>query len=71
MPGYTQPRKIWQYTKDFYLKSVKPSYQEGILVKQQVAEGLDIHPFLNLNLIDIRHTELRIYYYRQTGLKWQ
>jgi transposase len=42
---YTQPRKTWQYTVDFKVKAVKLSYQEGIQVKQ-VAEGLDIHPFM-------------------------
>ena len=45
MPKYTQPRKTWQYTADFKVKAVKLSYQEGIQV-QQVAEGLDIHPFM-------------------------
>jgi transposase len=45
MPRYTQPRKTWRYTKDFKVKAVKLSYLEGIQV-QQVAEGLDIHPFM-------------------------
>lgn len=45
MPRYTQPRKTWQYTQDFKVKAVKLSYQPGIQVKQ-VAEGLDIHPFM-------------------------
>lgn len=45
MPKYTQPRKTWQYTKDFKIKAVKLSLQEGLQVKQ-VAEGLDIHPFM-------------------------
>lgn len=45
MPKYNQPRKTWQYTKDFKIKAIKLSYQEGIQVKQ-VAEGLDIHPFM-------------------------
>jgi transposase len=45
MPKYTQPRKTWQYTKDFKVKAVKLSYQEGLQV-QQVAAGLDIHPFM-------------------------
>lgn len=45
MPKYTQPRKTWKYTKDFKVKAVKLSYQEGIQSKQ-VAEGLDIHPFM-------------------------
>ena len=45
MPKYTHPRKTWQYTTDFKVKAVKLSYQDGIQVKQ-VAEGLDIHPFM-------------------------
>lgn len=45
MPRYNQPRKTWQYSNDFKVKAVKLSYQEGIQV-QQVAEGLDIHPFM-------------------------
>ncbi len=45
MPRYTQSRKTWFYTKYFKVKAVKLSYQEGIQVKQ-VAEGLDIHPFM-------------------------
>ena len=45
MPKYQQPRKTWQYTKDFKVKAVKLSYQKGIQV-QQVAEGLDIHPMM-------------------------
>lgn len=45
MPKYNQPRKTWKYTKDFKIKAVKLSYQEGIQVKQ-VADGLDIHPFM-------------------------
>lgn len=45
MPRYNQPRKTWQYTKDFKVKAVKLSLQDGIQVKQ-VAEGLDIHPFM-------------------------
>ena len=45
MPKVTQPRKTWEYTTDFKVKAVKLSYQEGIQVKQ-VAEGLDIHPFM-------------------------
>ncbi|MBL4585296.1 MAG: transposase [Pseudomonadales bacterium] len=34
-----------RYTQDFKIKAVKLSYKEGIQVKQ-VAEGLDIHPFI-------------------------
>jgi len=45
MPKVTQPRKTWEYTTDFKVKAVKLSYQDGIQVKQ-VAEGLDIHPFM-------------------------
>ncbi len=45
MPRYTKPRKTWQYTKDFKVKAVKLSLQEGIQVKQ-VADGLDVHPFM-------------------------
>ena len=45
MPKVTQPRKTWEYTTDFKVKAVKLSYQERIQVKQ-VAEGLDIHPFM-------------------------
>ena len=45
MPRYTQSRKTWSYTKDFKVKAVKLSFHEGIQVKQ-VAEGLDIHPFM-------------------------
>ncbi len=45
MPKYNHPRKTWQYTTDFKVKAVKLSCQDGIQVKQ-VAEGLDIHPFM-------------------------
>ena len=45
MPKYIQPRKTWSYTNDFKVKAVLLSYQEGLQVKQ-VAEGLDIHPFM-------------------------
>ena len=45
MPRDNQPRKTWQYTKDFKVTVVKLSYQAGIQVKQ-VAESLDIHPFM-------------------------
>ena len=45
MPKYTQPRKTWEYSKGFKVKAVKLSLKEGIQVKQ-VAEGLDIHPFM-------------------------
>ena len=45
MPKYIKPRKTWKYSTEFKVKAVKLSHQEGIQVKQ-VAEGLDIHPFM-------------------------
>jgi len=45
MPKYNHPRKTWKYSQDFKIKAVKLSYQPGLQV-QQVAEGLDIHPFM-------------------------
>lgn len=45
MPRYNQPRKTWQYATDFKTKAVKLNFQDGIKDKQ-VAEGLDIHPFM-------------------------
>ncbi len=45
MPRYNKPKKTLQYSSEFKIKAVKLSYQEGIQV-QQVAQGLDIHPFM-------------------------
>ncbi|NQY66796.1 MAG: IS3 family transposase [Flavobacteriales bacterium] len=45
MPKYNHPRKTWEYTKDFKVKAVKLSYQDGIQSKQ-IADGLDIHPMM-------------------------
>lgn len=45
MAKVINPRKTWQYSKDFKVKAVKLSLQPDIQVKQ-VAEGLDIHPFM-------------------------
>jgi len=45
MPRYTQPKRTQKYSNEFKIKAVKLSQQEGIQVKQ-VAEGLDIHPFM-------------------------
>ena len=45
MPRYNQPRKTWQYSTEFKVKAVELSLQDGIQV-QQVAAGLDIHPFM-------------------------
>ena len=45
MPKSKQPKRTWSYTKDFKVKAVEMSLQDGIQVKQ-VAEGLDIHPIM-------------------------
>lgn len=45
MPRYKNSRRTWQYSNDFKVKAVELSYQECIQV-QQVAVGLDIHPFM-------------------------
>ena len=45
MPRYKQPRKTWEYSKEFKVTAVHLSYQEGIQVKD-IAEGLDIHPYM-------------------------
>lgn len=45
MPRYTQPRKTWRYTNEFKAKAVQLSLLEGVQV-QEVAETLDIHPFM-------------------------
>ena len=45
MPRTLQPRKTWRYSTEFKVRAVKLTMQEGIKVKQ-VAEGLDIHPFM-------------------------
>lgn len=45
MARYTQPRKTWSYSVDFKVKAVQLSQQPGLQV-QQVAAGLDIHPFM-------------------------
>lgn len=45
MPKPTQPRKTWRYSMEFKSMAVQMSLQEGIQV-QQVAQGLDIHPFM-------------------------
>jgi len=39
------PRKVHRYTAEFKLKAVKLSELEGVPV-QDVAEALDIHPFM-------------------------
>ncbi len=45
MPRYTKPRRTWQYSSEFKIRAVKLSLLKDIQSKQ-VAEGLDIHPFM-------------------------
>lgn len=45
MPRYNNPRKTWRYTNEFKAKAVQLTYLDGIQIKQ-VAETLDIHPFM-------------------------
>lgn len=45
MPRYNNPRKTWEYSKDFKVKAVRLTYTEGVQLKQ-VAEALDIHPVM-------------------------
>lgn len=45
MPKYNNPRKTWQYSKEFKVRAVKMSYQTDIK-SIQVAEGLGIHPLM-------------------------
>ncbi len=45
MPRYTKPRKTWHYLNEFKVKAVQLSLLENVQVKE-VAETLDIHPFM-------------------------
>ena len=45
MPKYNSPRKTWRYTEEFKAKAVQLSLLKGVQV-QEVAETLDIHPFM-------------------------
>ena len=45
MPRYTKPRKTWHYLNEFKVKAVQLSLLESVQVKE-VAETLDIHPFM-------------------------
>jgi transposase len=45
MPRYNSPRKTWRYTEEFKAKAVQLSLLKGVQV-QEVAETLDIHPFM-------------------------
>jgi transposase len=45
MPKYTKPRKTWHYLNEFKVKAVLLSLLDNVQVKE-VAETLDIHPFM-------------------------
>lgn len=45
MSKYWKPRKTNRYTNEFKTKAVRLSLMEGVQV-QEVAEALDIHPFM-------------------------
>ena len=45
MPRYNNPRKTWQYTNEFKVKAVQLTYLDTVQIKQ-IAETLDIHPFM-------------------------
>lgn len=45
MPRYTKPRKTWHYLNEFKVKAVQLSLLDNVQVKE-VAETLDIHPFM-------------------------
>lgn len=45
MPRHNNPRKTWEYSKEFKIRAVKMSYQPDLQSKQ-VADGLGIHPFM-------------------------
>jgi len=45
MPRIKGPRKIGQYSNDFKVKAVRLTFMQGTQV-QEVAEALDIHPFM-------------------------
>jgi len=45
MPRYTKSRKTWHYLNEFKVKAVQLSLLENVQVKE-VAETLDIHPFM-------------------------
>jgi len=45
MAKSTIPKRTWQYGNEFKITVVKLSYQEDLQVKE-VAEMLDIHPFM-------------------------
>jgi len=45
MPKVNNPRRTWKYEKEFKVKAVQLSLEEGVQVKD-VAQALDIHPFM-------------------------
>lgn len=45
MARYNQARRTWRYTEEFKAKAVQLSQLDGVEVKE-VAETLDIHPFM-------------------------
>ena len=45
MPKVNKPRRTWKYEKEFKVKAVQLSLEEGVQVKD-VAQALDIHPFM-------------------------
>ena len=45
MPRYTQPKKTLKYSDEFKVQAVEMSLRDDLQVKQ-VAESLDIHPFM-------------------------
>ena len=45
MPRYNNPKKTYRYSNDFKALAVELSHKPGVKVKD-VAEGLDIHPFM-------------------------
>ena len=47
MPRYNNSRKTWRYTEEFKAKAVQLSLLDNVQVKE-VAETLDIHPFMLL-----------------------
>ncbi len=52
------PRKVRQYTAEFKLKAVKLSQIEGVRV-QNVADALEIHPFMLSNMLSKWRKQVR------------
>ncbi len=45
MPKSNNPRKTWKHSKDFKIKAVLYSFQDGVR-NQQASDGLGIHPYM-------------------------